>query len=334
VVERVTGQRIDDSWCGAPTTYVVDRDSLFDVDTLWERAVAVSRLLAHSAEERAGLRRFATPPLLERIDADEAARSTGQTNVRGGWHTTEIHVAAREIASSVRRAVAARGIGIVHGRAERVSARDRAWRTSMADGSSIVSDTVVNCLWESRSMIDRQVAPPSAEEPPVSIRYKRSLFGTDTGREHMGSTTRILGGFGDIVSYANGDAYLSWYPTGLAGRTETGSPPPIQEPDLDSFIEATLTGLDLPLDTVARRGSWQVGGGYIVARGSGDIDDPRTLLHTRDRAGVKELCAGYLSIDTGKYTTGPWLATLAADVVAARLGRPNATGIRPRAASA
>ena len=55
-------------------------------------------------------------------------------------------------------------------------------------------------------------------------------------------------------------------------------------------------------------------GGFVFARGAGALDDPRSGLHRRDRYGVERL-GTYHSVDTGKYSTAPWLAReLAAEI--------------------
>ncbi len=39
------------------------------------------------------------------------------------------------------------------------------------------------------------------------------------------SSTIVLGPFGDVVKYGNGDVYLSWYPAGLKGFSGEVTPP-------------------------------------------------------------------------------------------------------------
>jgi hypothetical protein len=85
-------------------------------------------------------------------------------------------------------------------------------------------------------------------------------------------------------------------------------------------VEGTLHGLGLPpglLDDPT--GTWELGGGYVVAYGSGDIDTKDSPLHSRDRAGARELRPGFVSVDTGKYTLGPLMARRAAELVERRL---------------
>jgi hypothetical protein len=55
-----------------------------------------------------------------------------------------------------------------------------------------------------------------------------------------------------------------------------------------------------------------VGGGWVFAAGRGRLSDPSSTLHRRSDYGVVRM-GGYISIDTGKYSTAPWLARYLAD---------------------
>jgi hypothetical protein len=69
-------------------------------------------------------------------------------------------------------------------------------------------------------------------------------------------------------------------------------------------LEPVLPGLGAVLDDAE---SVVVHGGFVFARGAGALDDPRSGLHRRDRYGVQRH-GSYFSVDTGKYSTAPWLA--------------------------
>jgi hypothetical protein len=317
ILERVLGTRIPAEWFGQPTIYIVDPESLFDVSTLWRRALAVTGMLAAAVPEERGLELYGGPePDIQRLDPDAAAEETGQRRIAAAWRTPERHVSAREIAEHLRRAVSQRPITVVHRRVESVAAHHDSWRVGFDGADHLAAQIVVNCLWEERPRIDRQVAPESAAGAPVSIRYKRALFGTRAGLERLTPSTRILGPFGDVATCGNGDAYLSWYPAGLAAHSEDGSPPPVPRVDEAQITTAILNGLRLTPEVLGTDGArWTLGGGFVVAYGRGDVDRRRTLLHRRDRPGARELRAGYLSVDTGKYTLGPLLAERAAAMV-------------------
>src|SRR5205823_6920211 len=129
------------------------------------------------------------------------------------------------------------------------------WCVGLENMGSVAGRGVVNCLWESRSAIDRQVVPAVA---PVSIRYKAGLFGTDMPEwASVEPSTRILGAFGDVTPYGNGDAYLSWYPAGMLSGSDSGEAPVVPVPDEAELRQATLAGLGLkPLEHAAAASTW------------------------------------------------------------------------------
>jgi hypothetical protein len=61
-----------------------------------------------------------------------------------------------------------------------------------------------------------------------------------------------------------------------------------------------------------------VEGGWVVAPGTGALSDPASKLHQRDRFGVRR-CGSFITVDTGKYSTAPWLAKSIANEL---LGEP------------
>jgi hypothetical protein len=137
----------------------------------------------------------------------------------------------------------------------------------------------------------------------------------------MPSAVIGVGPFGDVKNYNGRDLYLSWYPAGLAVEGTALAPPPV--PPIDDtaradLIASVLTRLGAMLPSVAALRSHletvRVEGGWVYAAGRGALDDRRSSLHRRDRAGVVR-DGRYLSIDTGKYSMAPWIAEgLAADV--------------------
>lgn len=128
------------------------------------------------------------------------------------------------------------------------------------------------------------------------------------------SAVIAVGPFGDVKNYNGRDLYLSWYPAGLAVEGTALEPPPV--PPLDDaaraqLIETVLDQLGAMLPSVAALGpaleSARVEGGWVYAAGQGALDDRRSTLHRRDRAGILR-DGRYLSIDTGKYSMAPWIA--------------------------
>ena len=56
-------------------------------------------------------------------------------------------------------------------------------------------------------------------------------------------------------------------------------------------------------------------GGWVFAAGQGRLSDPQATLHRRSDFGITRL-GSYISVDTGKYSTAPWLARRLADTLA------------------
>ena len=131
----------------------------------------------------------------------------------------------------------------------------------------------------------------------------------------------MLGPFGDIASYSNGVAYLSWYPTGVVARSNDVEP--LEMPATlagsagHALAAAIATGLGSVVPSALCLGEGMgsgpvVKGGWIFAWGSTDIDNPSSRFHQRYDVGV-HTHGRYLSIDTGKLTMAPLFAVEAAD---------------------
>ena len=130
------------------------------------------------------------------------------------------------------------------------------------------------------------------------------------------SSTIVLGPFGDVVNYGDGEVYLCWYPAACRGVSHEVRHPPWRErlgADEESALKgAIVEGLRAVLPDLRRlsvpsidRGS--LGGGIIYALGNTGIEDHGSLLHQRHATGPRSF-GRYHSVDTGKWTTAPWFA--------------------------
>lgn len=178
-------------------------------------------------------------------------------------------------------------------------------------------DAVVNALWAGRLAIDAAVG--LAAPPTFSHRYRVSVFLQTTCPVALPNAIITTGPFGDVKNYGGGNLYLSWYPAGLLAEGHDTTPPPV--PQLDAAAREALADRviarlgavipavsSLPATTATR----QVGGGWVYAAGRGALDDRASTLHRRDRIGIVQR-GRYFSVDTGKYSTAPWLARAIAD---------------------
>ena len=312
VVEQVCGSPIEAGWMSQPVIYLVDTESLLPVDLLWSRARIVADMLSDKAEQDANLRRYVEgEPLLMRLDPDEASAATRQSNVAAAWQTTERAVAPGPLAAMIRQAITDRGIPIVQDRVLGVTPREPGWTVELDHSEPLAAHAIVNCLGEGRAAVDR---PYEHAARRVSIRYKVGLFGTHpTAFKEWAPSTRILGAYGDVTPYGNGDVYLSWYPAGLLGASEDGHPPLLREVPDDEVRRNVVKGLGLEGDLTAQ--DFEVAGGYIVADGWGEITDLDSPLHRRDTSGARLLRPGLVTVDTGKFSLGPQVASRACQVI-------------------
>ncbi|MFZ4811638.1 MAG: FAD-dependent oxidoreductase [Ilumatobacteraceae bacterium] len=207
---------------------------------------------------------------------------------------------------------------------DRVDKVDGRYWVTTAAGRMGPFDAVINASWESRERLDRTMGMVSGG--PWNYRFKYFLRVRKTGISSLLPTaTWALGPFGDVVTYGDDIAYLSWYPAGrvafASGDTAASLP---ARPDLDlarTLKAAILDGLAPLVPAVGsidqERDDIEVGGGVIVGNGSTDIDDPGSALHRRDNIGVDSV-GDYHSISTGKWTTAPLMGQRAADAVLRR----------------
>ena len=186
-------------------------------------------------------------------------------------------------------------------------------------------DVVVNALWHGRLAIDR--AAGLEPEPGWSHRYRLSLFIRTAATVQAPSAVIATGPFGDIKNYTGRDFYLSWYEAGLLARGESVLSPPL--PALDdkaeqqiasATIEQLARHIPAAREVAAHAVEMKVRGGWVFAAGRGSLADPHATLHRRDSFGIRQL-GSYISVDTGKYSSAPFLAREVSDRVAAFVGR-------------
>ncbi|MGI8631595.1 MAG: FAD-dependent oxidoreductase [Solirubrobacterales bacterium] len=182
-------------------------------------------------------------------------------------------------------------------------------------------DQVVNALWESRLAVDRTMGI----EPPRRWMWREKHYvRVSAGHYDVPCTTIVLGPFGDVVAYPDGDLYLSWYPVGLRGVSTELAPPAWPSASAGGFSDELRHGIQEGLTAIVPavgRLPSQIDGakikrGLIFAWGQSDIDDPASELHERHAIGVHSF-EGYHSVDTGKLTTAPLFGKVAADRVLA-----------------
>jgi hypothetical protein len=265
------------------------------------------------------------PPTFRELTGEEVEAVLDPRHFASVFWTSERAVDPRVIASRLRAAVLGapsitfRGDSHVCG-LER-DARGR-FHVALDDGTKEGPyDQVVNALWSGRLPIDRLMG-----FEPNRRWIHRHKFGSRVSVPltplQLPSVTMVLGPFGDIVNFGANGLYLSWYPIGMVD-TSCALEPARGWTDVDAAFRRDIFRRSLaewarycPMlrDLAFDDEDVDPASGVISAWGSTDIDDPHSELHERFSIGVRSV-DGYHSINTGKYTTMPYLALKAAQRV-------------------
>lgn len=311
-----------------PFLYAVHRDSMVSPDDLSRHYEATcaefGRLQVASGSTYLGQREA---PSFRRLSAREIEAVLDPQHFAAVFQTSERAVDPRVVADRMRQVVLdTRGVTFHGGcRVASVARTTRGFDVTLSDGSVRGPyDQVINTTWAGRLRIDRSMGI----EPPRSWLH-RHKFGTRVltplRAEQLPSVTMVLGPFGDIVNFAANGMYLSWYPIGMVATSLDLEPPASwaslsRDARLEVFrrsravwdtfcpLLADLEIEDAVVDPVS---------GPIFAWGDTDIDDPASELHERFTIGVHS-SDGYHSVNTGKYTTMPYMAMEAAKRVLAQ----------------
>jgi hypothetical protein len=174
---------------------------------------------------------------------------------------------------------------------------------------------VVNALWANRWIADASLGHSSAETSLTRVKLGISL----KHPSRVPTFTAMLGRFGDVVQYPSGRVYFSWYPDCMVGAIKSKRPrnwerylQSFDGPTLAERSLAALTRICPPLADISPHAARNIAGGAIIAFGESDIDDPHSRLHQRHQIGISSWDS-YHSVNTGKYTLGPLLASCVAD---------------------
>lgn len=193
------------------------------------------------------------------------------------------------------------------------------WSIDSTQGSHGPFDVVINALWEGRLAIDETAGLKLPAR--WSHRFRQALFVRTKAVVDIPSAVIATGPFGDVKNYNGRDFYLSWYPSGLICNSSAVLPPElsrIDKGDRAQSIEAVFSNLETIFPNVRKieqqAEEIKVAGGWVYANRSGELSDPSATLHGRSEFGVEKL-GSYYSINTGKYSTAPWLARQIAKMI-------------------
>jgi glycine/D-amino acid oxidase-like deaminating enzyme len=319
---------IDEELAGHTTTeddvYLVHERSVVGPDALRTRFHQVSELIREHPDAGRYLVDVSDARATE-IRPSEL-RDLGGAGIVAGFRVPERSVETRWVADRLAAALPATTgvtlrVGTTVTGVEPSGTRTDRWRVRTSDGDREEFDLVVNALWNGRLTID--VTAGLVPQPPWTHRYRHCVFIRTRSEQRLPSALVAVGPFGDVKNYNGRDFYVSWYPVGLVAEgsdVELDAPQTPTGSDADAFaarvraaLEPIMPGIGAVFDDAE---SVVVHGGFVFARGEGALDHPSSGLHRRDRFGVERL-GSYHSVDTGKYSTAPWLAReLAAEIAA------------------
>jgi hypothetical protein len=329
IVGEWLGHELDEPYRSRPFHYLVHRESLLarpELEAIYGSIAALNQEEAgRPGASYFGLDGARAP---RRIPAAERQRLYGK-DVAAAYETPEIAVDTEAIGAALGRRVADDpSITLMLG-SEVLSVRPDARGVSLTSrygGSSETKryDHVINASWEDLLRIDATagITAPAGS----SFRWRHVVrIREPLGLTGLGSSSIVLGAFGDLVRYSGGGLFLSWYPVGRRGIVNALRPPldwsdGPQPADAEDVLTRTLSALSEVVPELGRLdessvASATVHAGVVYARGTSDIDDPASGYHQRHAIGPRSF-GHYHTVDTGKYTTAPLFARRLAERIA------------------
>lgn len=326
LVEKLTGFSFADHVTARDELYLVHRDTVVAPDIIERYLHAVAELVRKQAQA-GGYLVDASQSAVRPLSRNEIEAVANPERVVAGFEVCERSVDTRWIADHFVEAVAAQA-GIVQAMDTRVvgvqAAQPReGWHLNCRPSLATRFDAVVNALWEGSVAVDSTVG--LAPDSGWLHRFRLCLFIRTARRVEMPSALLATGPFGDVKNYDGWNFYLSWYDAGLLAQGDEVDPPPAPKLDpsaREAVAEAIAEGVGAHFpaaravmeNAVERR----LEGGWVFAIGAGALADRSSTLHSRHRFGVRRL-KSYFSVNTGKYSTAPWLARRLADEISSML---------------
>lgn len=323
LVEEWTGARID--WAtiiSRPFVYAFARDSLLSPESLFAHYERLQKTYREVLETEASTYLGSQPSALWREIPMRTVHSWFDKKfVEQGVETVEVALDLVAFRGILRAALnRSEKIKRLYGHTVKSIMRTpHGFRVegARADGSGWTrkAGIVVNCLWEGRLRLDRQMGVIPQRRWVYRLKY-RVLGELPVNLARLPSLTMVLGSYGDIVVYPSARTYLSWYPACMKGWCTDLTPPRSWESVCAGQVESelatavaheALTAFNDIVPGILGSRITVVDAGIICSWGDSDISDPESELHERFDVGVQAY-DGYYSIDTGKLTCAPLFA--------------------------
>jgi glycine/D-amino acid oxidase-like deaminating enzyme len=331
-LERHLGKPARSFLVSGPAIYVVHRDSQVSADDCCSYLKTVHALVNEAAGRRCDAyfgRELSAP--LRPLSAAEKEEAFDPHIALAAVASPEIAINPVALALGLRDCVTAHPHIEVRCNRNVTGAKDeRNCMLVLSDGPEGAAadrfDHVVNALWEGRLALNESLGHKANRPWLHRLKYGVS-FRLPANVTPPPSATFVLGPFGEVVTYGDGQIYLTWYPECLQAISAELTPPTWetypQEPLRSRIIDGTLRALAAivpalrPLDA-DRLPEATVKGGAIVAWGKTDIYDPASELHRRFEIGVTSE-GRFHSVDPGKLTMAPHFAEICAERIMAGL---------------
>lgn len=322
LLRRWIGADVDRIPSAPPYYYAVQKDSLVSVEDIERHLQATSNLLNQQTTD--GVDYFGVDfrqPPCRLSGYDELFNPE---TIVAAFRTPEVAISAESLATFVRGHLATEPNirCILCATVRRVTLHDTNAEVEFdLSGNRCREgyDHVINALWDGRLAVDATLGIKPARPWLFRLKYNVHVASAPV---HPGvpSVSVVLGAFGDVVRYGNGEMYLSWYPAGLRAMSSDLAPDwplVLDAPTAQQVREQTFAALTNIVPALADLAPYcllgsEVRGGVIFAWGQTDISDPGSDLHARFDIGPRSY-GRYHSIDTGKLTTAPLFAKMMAD---------------------
>lgn len=251
-----------------------------------------------------------------KLDDTESSPIVDNNKIKDLYQTQEVSVDPRIFAKLISNELKINPLikVICNSNVENVSGNDSFSLTVTSNNQleTLNSDIVINCAWEDKERLDRQIRLKNKDlnyriKHQILVKPKHSI-------SNLQPTTLIQGPYGDIVPWNDGLVYISWYPE---CRTYFDSVPPKILNDKDLAITVAKNSLSIMQEMfpcIKDANIISSLAGVILAKGSSDVDNIHSKLHNRDAIGITQR-KNWISIDTGKFTTAPLFADKAANLI-------------------
>jgi glycine/D-amino acid oxidase-like deaminating enzyme len=322
IVRDLIGEALDPALTPEDDHLLLHRDSVADTASVADVFARLDALVAaHPGAARypGGAARGARRLAAAELDALVAPGAP----ILAGWRVPERSVNTQWLAARYRAALAAEPrieprMGTRIGGLRPLGAGlDGPFAVATASGEDGPYALVVNALWEGRPAVDASLGLPAPRE--MSHRYRLALFLRMAGDVALRSALIGTGPFGDVKAYGPRDLYMSWYPAGMLAQGQQATPPPLPAIDRDAVVARILDGLAAHLRDIravaAQAEQVTLAGGWVYAQARGALSDPKASIHGRARFGILRQ-GNLVSVDTGKFSSAPWLAREVAAMVA------------------